>query len=147
MAATALKIGDLARETGVSVETIRYYERMHLLQAPPRSEANYRLYGAPHRERIVFIRACRSLDISLNEIRALLELRASPEAGCDGVNRLLDTHIQAVEQRIRELHMLSRQLRDLRGACSSVDAVRHCKIIKALEAPGSGKSRHGVISV
>jgi Cd(II)/Pb(II)-responsive transcriptional regulator len=128
-----MKIGDLSRQTGTSVETIRYYERMRLLQAPPRSDANYRLYGAPHLERLLFIRACRSLDISLDEIGTLLELRASPEAGCDGVNRLLDTHIGAVEERIRELHLLQRQLRDLRQSCQSVDSIRNCKILQALE--------------
>jgi Cd(II)/Pb(II)-responsive transcriptional regulator len=129
-----MKIGELSRETGISVETIRYYERMNLLQAPPRSGANYRLYGARHLERLRFIRACRSLDISLDEIRTLLELRASPEAGCDGVNRLLDTHIDAVEERIRELHLLKRQLRDLRGVCQSVDSIRNCRILQSLES-------------
>jgi len=128
-----MKIGDLSRQTGTSVETIRYYERMQLLQAPPRSGANYRVYGAPHLERLQFIRSCRSLDMSLDEIGTLLELRASPEAGCDGVNRLLDTHINAVEERMRELHQLQRQLRDLRQSCHAVDAIKHCKILRALE--------------
>ena len=128
-----MKIGELARETGISVETIRYYERMRLLQTPPRSGANYRLYGAPHLERLRFIRACRSLDISLEEIRTLLALRASPEAGCGGVNRLLDTHIDAVEDRIRELQRLKQELRELRGACRSVDSIKNCKILQSLE--------------
>jgi Cd(II)/Pb(II)-responsive transcriptional regulator len=128
-----MKIGELSRETGISVETIRYYERMNLLQAPPRSGANYRLYGARHLERVRFIRACRSLDISLDEIRTLLELRASPEAGCDGVNRLLDTHIDMLEERIQELHLLKQQLRDLRGACQSIDSIRNCRILQSLE--------------
>jgi Cd(II)/Pb(II)-responsive transcriptional regulator len=135
-----MKIGDLSRKTGISVETIRYYERMNLLQTPPRSDGNYRLYGTQHLERVLFIRACRSLDISLDEIRSLLELRASPEAGCDGVNRLLDTHIEAVEDRIRELHLLSRQLRDLRQSCQSVDSIRNCKILQALETPASARN-------
>lgn len=128
-----MKIGDLSRETGTSVETIRYYERMQLLQAPPRSGANYRVYGTPHLERLQFIRACRSLDISLDEIRQLLALRASPEAGCGGVNRLLDAHIEAVDGRLRELRLLQRQLRDLRQSCHSVDSIRNCKILHALE--------------
>jgi Cd(II)/Pb(II)-responsive transcriptional regulator len=127
-----MKIGELSRETGISVETIRYYERMHLLQAPPRSGANYRLYGAAHLERLRFIRACRSLDISLDEIRTLLALRASPEAGCEGVNRLLDTHIDAVAQRIQELHLLKRQLGALRGTCQSVDSISNCRILHKL---------------
>jgi Cd(II)/Pb(II)-responsive transcriptional regulator len=128
-----MRIGDLSRETGTPVETIRYYERMNLLQAPPRSDANYRVYGAPHLERLQFIRACRSLDISLDKIRSLLAWRANPEAGCDGVNRMLDTHIEAVEHRIRELHLLQRQLRDLRLSCHAVDSIKNCKILQALD--------------
>ena len=129
-----MKIGELARETGISVETIRYYERMRLLQTPPRSGANYRLYGAPHLERLRFISACRSLDISLEEIRTLLALRASPEARCGGVNRLLDTHIDAVEERLQELQLLKRQLDDLRAACLSVDSIVNCRILQRLAA-------------
>ena len=67
-----LKIGELAKRTGCPVETIRYYEREALLAAPRRSEGNYRLYDDAHAERLQFIRHCRSLDMTLDEIRSLL---------------------------------------------------------------------------
>ena len=67
-----MKIGELAKITDCQVETIRYYEREGLLPQAPRSESNYRIYGAEHTERLGFIRHCRSLDMTLEEIRVLL---------------------------------------------------------------------------
>ena len=70
-----MKIGELAKLTDCQVETIRYYEREGLLPEPARSEGNYRLYTQAHVERLTFIRNCRSLDMTLEEIRSLLNLR------------------------------------------------------------------------
>lgn len=71
-----MKIGELAKATDTQVETIRYYEREELLPEPSRTDANYRIYGKPHVERLVFIRHCRSLDMTLDEIRKLLLIRS-----------------------------------------------------------------------
>ena len=101
-----LKIGELAKHTGSQVETIRYYEREGLLPAPARSEGNYRLYGQSHVERLQFIRHCRSLDMTLEEIRSLLAFRDAPEESCSAVNDLLDKHIDHVATRIKELQAL-----------------------------------------
>ncbi len=73
-----MKIGDLAKATDCAVETIRYYEREKLLPEPARSEGNYRMYTQAHVERLTFIRNCRTLDMTLDEIRSLLQLRDSP---------------------------------------------------------------------
>lgn len=73
-----MKIGELAKLTDCQVETIRYYEKEGLLPPPARSDGNYRLYTQAHTERLVFIRNCRSLDMTLEEIRSLLGLRDSP---------------------------------------------------------------------
>ena len=67
-----IKIGELARRTECQVETIRYYEKEGLLPEPTRSRGNYRLYGEAQVERLQFIRHCRSLDMTLGEVRALL---------------------------------------------------------------------------
>lgn len=91
--ATRMKIGDLARVTFCSVETVRYYERAELLPAPARSSGNYRLYGSAHVERLRFIRHCRSLDMTHDEIRTLLAFRDAPDKECNEVNALLDEHI------------------------------------------------------
>ena len=77
--AADMRIGDLAQATLCPVETIRYYEREGLLPAPARSGGNYRLYGTQHVERLRFIRNCRSLDMTHDEIRTLLAFRDGPE--------------------------------------------------------------------
>ena len=72
-----MKIGELASGTGTPVETIRYYEREGLLPAAARTEGNYRVYGQEHAQRLLFVRRCRSLDMTLQEIRALLTFKLS----------------------------------------------------------------------
>ncbi|HWS06103.1 MAG TPA: Cd(II)/Pb(II)-responsive transcriptional regulator, partial [Burkholderiaceae bacterium] len=109
-----MKIGELARLAGTNVETIRYYERDGLLPVPARSEGNYRIYGDAHVQRLSFIRRCRSLDMTLDEIRVLLHFKESPQENCADVNRLLDRHIGHVAQRMQELQELESQLKDLR---------------------------------
>jgi Cd(II)/Pb(II)-responsive transcriptional regulator len=132
MGTELLKIGELAKHTGSQVETIRYYEREGLLPAPARSEGNYRLYGPSHAERLQFIRHCRSLDMTLDEIRNLLSFRDAPEASCSAVNDLLDKHIDHVATRIRELLALQKQLKELRSLCHSTQAVKDCEILHTL---------------
>ena len=131
-----MKIGELAKLTDCQVETIRYYEREGLLPAPARSEGNYRLYGEMHAERLRFIRNCRALDMTLEEIRGLLGLRDSPQAPCDGVNHLIDAHIQHVQARIANLQALQAQLLDLRARCLDERAVDQCGILRQLNTSG-----------
>ena len=88
-----MHIGDLAKIVGVSVATIRYYEQEGLIEKPARSDANYRRYGSETLTRLGFIRQCRSLGISLTEIRRLLKLTGAPDANCGEVDVLLDEHI------------------------------------------------------
>lgn len=141
-----MKIGEIAQSTGTPVETIRYYEREGLLSPPARSGANYRVYGAPHAERLVFIRHCRSLDMTLDEIRTLLRFRDAPEQNCAGVNTLLDEHILHVANRIGELQALEKQLRKLRAHCRKAEAAQHCGILWQLGRPSAmrktGKPAH-----
>ena len=77
-----IRIGELAQRTRCEVVTIRYYEKEGLLPAPARSSGNFRLYGDAHIERLQFIRHCRSLDMTLSEVRALLGLRDNPTQDC-----------------------------------------------------------------
>ncbi|MEE9100497.1 MULTISPECIES: Cd(II)/Pb(II)-responsive transcriptional regulator [Pseudomonas] len=130
-----MKIGELAKLTGCPVETIRYYEREGLLPEPSRSEGNYRQYDAIHVERLSFIRHCRSLDMTQDEIRILLGLRDRPESDCGTANRLIDEHLHHVEVRIAELQSLSQQLRDLRARCSGDGSSEDCGILRELEQP------------
>ena len=105
-----MKIGELAKATQTQAETIRFYEREGLLKEPARSGGNYRLYGHEHLERLAFIRHCRSLDMTLDEIRALLRFQDAPLENCHAVNDVLDEHIEHVAQRIRDLKELQKEL-------------------------------------
>lgn len=137
-----MKIGELAQRTGCQTVTIRYYEQRGLLPPPARSEGNYRLYGEEHVERLSFVRHCRSLDMTLEEIAALLKLREYPEQNCGEVNALLDDHIDHVAHRIAELTALEQQLTNLRRLCTDAQEAKHCGILKQLvveTTPAIGK--------
>ena len=127
-----MKIGELAQAAQTQVETIRYYEREGLLPRAPRSEGNYRIYGPEHVERLAFVRHCRSLDMTLDEIRVLLRFKDEPQAECGEVNALLDEHIGHVATRIRELRQLEKQLRALRDQCVGVREAGRCGILNEL---------------
>ena len=114
-----IKIGELSKVTGCSVQTIRHYEKEQLIASAERSEGNFRLYDEVAVEQLLLIKHCRSLDLSLPEIRQLLGLSRSPGAQCDDVNRMMDRHIEQVEARIQELTKLNEQLRMLRRSCSN----------------------------
>ncbi|MCD2516736.1 Cd(II)/Pb(II)-responsive transcriptional regulator [Massilia sp. G4R7] len=135
-----MKIGELADRSGCLVETIRYYERIGLLMPPERAANNYRTYTERHSERLSFIRHCRALDMSLDEVRLLLDFRDRPQAGCAGVNDLLDKHIGHVVERIEALTFLESQLRELRNRCVVDDTAASCAILRALSTEPSGES-------
>ena len=142
-----MRIGDLAAATSIPVETIRFYEREGLIPKARRADNNYRVYGAAHAERLAFIRHCRNLDMTLDEIRSLLRLREQPARDCAEVDALLDEHIGHVKQRIRELRALEKDLKLLRTHCASPHAIDDCGILSELDAAASkprnaGPRRH-----
>ncbi|MBK9616762.1 MAG: Cd(II)/Pb(II)-responsive transcriptional regulator [Uliginosibacterium sp.] len=129
-----MKIGELAQIAQCTVETVRYYEKEGLLPSPARTAGNFRLYGLGHVERLRFIRNCRALDMSHDEIRTLLGLADRPSEGCGAVNAIFDQHIVHVDERIRELMQLKAQLSGLRHRCEAEQAVDHCGILQGLAA-------------
>lgn len=132
-----MKIGELAAVTACAVETVRYYEREGLIPAPSRTANNYRVYGREHIERLTFIRNCRSLDMTLEEIRRLLALRDQPRESCESVNSLIDEHIRHVQTRIEVLHQLQAQLSQLRDQCAGSQDIDHCAILGQLNTTGA----------
>ena len=98
-----LTIGALSRDSGVNLETIRFYERSGLLPAPARSASGYRHYEEVDVRRLRFIRRGRELGFSLDEIRNLLDLAAHPQSPCDAADRMAREHLDAIETRIRDL--------------------------------------------
>ncbi|HSI59149.1 MAG TPA: Cd(II)/Pb(II)-responsive transcriptional regulator [Ideonella sp.] len=127
-----MKIGELAKLAATPVETIRFYEREALLPTAERTDGNYRIYTPAHAERLAFIRHCRTLDMTLDEIRVLLRLRDAPQENCTEVNQLLDEHIEHVAHRMRELRALEKQLKTLRQQCTDGHAARGCGILTRL---------------
>ena len=126
-----LTIGALARDSGVNLETIRFYERSGLLPAPQRSPSGYRHYQQQDVRRLRFIRRGRELGFSLEEIRSLLELAAHPESPCESADQMVREHLDAIETRIRDLQNMRAELSKLAG-CHSGHA-EHCRLLEALD--------------
>ncbi len=132
-----MRIGELAQSSGTQVETIRFYEREGLLQVAARTEGNYRIYTPAHADRLAFIRQCRNLDMTLDEVRVLLRFKDQPLADCGEVNTLLDEHIGHVAHRIRELRGLEKELRTLRASCAAPHAAADCGILNGIDEAGA----------
>ena len=124
-------IGALAKATGTKIETIRWYERVGLLQAPARTSGNYRAYDAVHLGRLSFIRRARDLGFSLEQIRALLDLSENRERSCEAVDVIARQHLGEVDRKIADLQTLRRELDSLIGQCRHGN-VAQCRIIEAL---------------
>jgi Cd(II)/Pb(II)-responsive transcriptional regulator len=137
----AITIGSLARDTECPPETIRYYEREGLLPPATRTAGNYRVYGPAHLERLVFIRNCRSLDMTLDEIKQLLRFRDEPQSECGAAHALIDEHIVHIGERIAELGQLQTQLQALRRQCQPVGDAKKCGILDRLEQKSPGTSQ------
>ena len=129
-----MKIGELAQVAQCTVETVRYYEKAGLLPETARTAGNFRVYGPGHVERLRFIRNCRALDMSHEEIHALLGLADHPQTSCDAINTVLEQHISHVNERLEELHKLKQQLQTLREQCQNEQAVETCGILQGLAA-------------
>ncbi|MFV0280928.1 MAG: MerR family transcriptional regulator [Rhodoblastus sp.] len=126
------RIGDLARETGTKVVTIRYYEKIGLLPPPGRSAGNYRSYDRLALNRLRFLRRCRDLGFSLGRIRELLDLSADDARPCDEVNRIADMHLVEVERKIADLQALAQELRRISSSCSGGGTISNCRILDAI---------------
>jgi DNA-binding transcriptional MerR regulator len=113
----ALYIGKVAKETGLSIDTIRFYEREGLLTHPSRSEGGFRVFDHDAARDLEFIRKTQALGFSLQEIRELLVLRRSQSLGCSHVQDLLHQHLAVVEGKIRELLTLEDQLKAALRKC------------------------------
>lgn len=105
-----MQIGEVARATGLTVDTIRFYEKQHLLPRRPRTEGGFRVFDAEDIESVEFIRHAQQLGFSLQEIRELLVLRDDSLEACSHVQDLLRSKLAAVHAKIEELRKLEEQL-------------------------------------
>ncbi len=134
-----MKIGELAHRGACSVETVRFYEREGLLDAPEREANGYRRYTRTHLAQLNFIRHCRSLGMGLSDVRTLRSLQAHPELACDDISLLIERQIERVHQQIQALNLLEGQLHALREACHAATNVGECGILRNLEQAIEGK--------
>ena len=115
---SALTIGKLARATGTTVETIRYYEKSGLIAAPARTDGNYRSYRPEDLERLRFVRRTRDLGFSLDEVRALLDMAEQRDRDCRTVDELANRHLEEIDRKIADLTMLKRELSGVISSCA-----------------------------
>ncbi len=126
-----LSIGELSRQSGVNIETIRYYEKIGVMPAPARSAGGYRVYAPDHLKRLAFVRRGRELGFGLDELRGLLRLVDGHTYTCAEVRALTLEHVEDVRGKIADLRRLERVMRDMAAQCTG-SRVPDCPIIDAL---------------
>jgi MerR family transcriptional regulator, copper efflux regulator len=129
-----LTIGHVAREAGVGVETVRFYERKGLIEEPTRRASGYRQYGKETVNRLRFIREAKELGFTLNEIKELLSLKLDPSSSCAEVKGRAEAKIADIEEKIRTLQRMKRALAKLTNACSGDGPTSECPILDAIES-------------
>lgn len=127
-----MSIGQLSKATGVKVVTIRYYEQVKLLPDPMRSAGNYRTYDETHVRCLRFIRRCRDLGFTLDQVRALLGLSTKKDHKCSEVNRITIEHLTEIRQKIADLTRLAKELSRISLSCRSDGPISNCRILEAL---------------
>jgi len=127
-----MKIGELAREAGVAIDTVRYYERQQLLPPPQRTASGYRQYVDEDVARLRFIRRAKALGFTLDEIRELLELSGRREVDMAGMKAAAIQKLAQVDDKLAELERVRRGLDALVASCPGHGALEHCPILDAL---------------
>lgn len=128
-----MTIGEMAKDAGVGVETVRFYERQGLLPEPPRRSSGYRQYSPEALRRLQFIRRTKELGFSLEEIRELLELRVNPRTSCAEVKRRAEGKVADIEGKMAELQRMRKALGRLASSCSGKGPSSACPILDAME--------------
>ena len=126
-----LTIGQVARQAGVGVETVRFYEREGLLEQPNRKPSGYRQYGDDAVARLSFIRRAKELGFTLNEIKELLSLRLDPSTNCADVRSRAQAKIADIDDKIRTLEQIKTALLNLTKACRGRGPISECPILDA----------------
>lgn len=137
-----MKIGEISAATGLSVETIRYYEREGLIAPPARTQSNYRSYGGDTWERLIFIRRARDLGFSLDQVRQLLDLADDRGRPCDAVDEIARQHLTQVKTKMKELAALGKELESVIGQCRR-GRIDDCRIIESLAKGRTDANRSG----
>jgi MerR family transcriptional regulator, copper efflux regulator len=126
-------IGQIAKQSGVSVETIRYYERQGLLEKPERKESGYRQYNECVLDRLSFIQQAKSLGFTLSEILELLSLEIKTGTTSKDIKQMAQSKLDNIDEKIRLLKRMQRTLKDLVTQCSGKGTVEQCPILNAIK--------------
>lgn len=131
-----LKIGELARQTDLSVDTIRFYESKGLLTPSQRSDAGYRLYSSADVEKLLFIQRTKTVGFTLNEISELMELKLHPDAHtCAEVKKVTEQKLEQVSAKISELERIRQSLLQMNDICDGgPKSAQHCTILQLLDS-------------
>jgi DNA-binding transcriptional MerR regulator len=127
-----MKIGEIAKRTGLKVETVRFYEGERLIDAPRRSGGNYRLYDQSHLDRLSFIKRSRDLGFTLDQVRDLLRLADDPRGPCDAVDAMAVLHVAEIDRKLTDLHTLRNEIARW-GQCEAT-TIAGCRLIDALSS-------------
>lgn len=127
-----LPIGELSKQSGVNIETIRYYERIKMLAPPPRTASGRRVYDSRDLRILVFVRRARELGFSLDEIRALLRLGGPEKASCREVREIAAHHLEDIRAKLSDLKKLERLLAKTVARCSGKTAP-DCPVLDILD--------------
>jgi Hg(II)-responsive transcriptional regulator len=128
----AMKIGQLATEAGVNIQTIRYYERMRMLAPAGRTEGGFRKYEPSALDTVRFVKRAQNLGFSLKEIASLMSLRTASSSSCATVSTRADSKIKEIEAKMDDLRRLKKALEKLKAGCSTREEGAACPILHAL---------------
>jgi DNA-binding transcriptional MerR regulator len=129
--ALSLAIGDLSRRTGCNIQTIRYYEQIGLLAAPPRTDGGQRRYSAGAVQRLGFIRHARDLGFDIAAIRELIALAGEPDRPCEDADRIARAQLESVKSKIAGLKLLQTELERMLHNCAH-GTISDCRVVETL---------------
>jgi MerR family transcriptional regulator, mercuric resistance operon regulatory protein len=132
-----LTIGKLANSAGISLETVRYYERIGLMPKPGRTDAGHRNYAAAHVRQLTFIRRARELGFAIEDIRALLELAEPDRVSCGEVQKIAARHLHNVRSKLADLAKMEKLLAKTVAQCSG-NRSPACPVLEMLDTPQNG---------
>lgn len=141
----SMAIGALSKASGVKVPTIRFYEQIGLLPAPPRTESNRRTYGPEDVQRLRFIRHARELGFEVGDVRTLLAMTAEPQSSCHQADSIARHHLAGIDQRIARLTALKSELQRMVEECSG-GKVCDCRVIEVLSDHALCRHDHHAIA-
>jgi len=126
-------IGKVAKQSGVGVETVRFYDRQGLIDQPPRTNSGYRQYPEETVHRIRFIKHAKVLGFSLKEIGELLTLQSDPDSTCGDIKTRAEAKLRNINNRIEELEKMRDVLTGLVESCSHNIPIGECPILSVVE--------------